>query len=469
MGGGKGGSTNTNTTSNTSTIIPDWLTGASQQAVGMAQNLANTPAGAPLSTDQLVAGQSPYTTQAYQQVADQQGSANPAFNDAAGAYGGLLGQAAPQTADQINALSNSLYGNYQQGALDPASNLLGSAAGASSGLYSGAQNNSQNYYAGAQNNTANLYGGAMQGTAGLLGNYLGAAGPATAQQVGANTMSQMSPYAQSVVAPALQAGHQQRALADQGIAANANQVGAFGGSRMGVEEGVAAAQTALGTQQYIGNMMNQGYNAALTPGYNLASQASQQGYNAANTLAGQGFNSAANQAQQGYNSASALAGQGYNSAAAQAQQGYGTASLLGNLGVSGYNNATGQAQGLANTNLNAGLQAAQQLPGQAVTQAGLAQQQTGALQAAGTAQSAYQQQLLNAQLGQYYAAQQQPYQNLDTLLSAVGAVPYSTTGTSTGTQGQSTNPGLLNEITGGIGAIGSLAGTGAGIAKAFGA
>ena len=439
MGGGKGGSTNTNTTQNTSTTIPDWLTQASQQAVGMAQNLANTPAGAPLSTDQLVAGQSPYTTQAYQQVANQQGSANPAFNAAAGAYGGLLGQAMPQTADQITSLANNLYGNYQQAALNPAQNLLSNAAANSSGLYGGAQNNS-----------ASLYGGAMANTAGLLGNYLNNAGPATAQQVGANTMSLMSPYAQSVVAPALQAGQQQLALADQGIAANANQVGAFGGSRQGVEEGVAAAQTALGTQQYIGNMMNQGYNAALTPGYNLASQASQQGYNAANTLAGQGFTSAANQAQQGY-----------NSAAAQAQQGYNTASLLGNLGVSGYNNATGQAQGLANTNLNAGLQAAQQLPGQAVTQAGLAQQQTGALQAAGTAQSAYQQQLLNAQLGQYYAAQQQPYQNLDTLLSAVGAVPYSTSSTGMGTSGSVTNPGLMNQVTGAIGDIGAIAGAAA--------
>ena len=345
MGGGKGGSTNTNTTSNTSTIIPDWLTDASQQAVGMAQNLANTPAGAPLSTDQLVAGQSPYTTQAYQQVADQQGSANPAFNAAAGAYGGLLGQAMPQTADQITSLANNLYGNYQQAALNPASNLLSNSAAMTNGLYNGAQFNSQN-----------LYGGAMGQTAGLLGSYLNNAGPATAQQVGANTMSLMSPYASSVVAPALQAGQQQLALADQGIANNANQVGAFGGSRMGVEEGVAAAQTALGTQQYIGNMMNAGYNAALTPGYNLASQASTQGDNAANTLAGQGFTAAGN-----------LASQGYNSAAAQAAQGYGTASLLGQAGIAGYNNAAGMGQGIANTNLSSGLTAAQQLPGQAVT------------------------------------------------------------------------------------------------------
>jgi hypothetical protein len=374
MGGGKGGSQNTTTTStqNQSTNIPDWLTNASSQAVGYAQQLA----GAQYQpyTGQIVANQSPDTQQAYSEIEGLQGSANPAFQASANAYGGLLGQAAPQTAAGINQLSNQLYGNYQQNVLNPAQGLLG---------------------------------GYLQG------------GPATAGQVGANAQALMSPYAASVIAPALQAGQQQLALANQGIAQQANNVGAFGGSRQGVQEGVAAAQTSLGTQQQIANMLNSGWGQALTPAYGLAQQAGQQGYNAATGLAG------------------------------MAQSGYGAAQTAG--------------QNLANTNLQAGLTAAQMLPQQAVQQAQLGQQQAGALQAAGTAQEQYQQQLLNAQMGQFYGAQQQPYTNLDTLLAAVGGVPYSTTSDSTGYNNVAarTNPGLLNTITGVLGSVAKIAGAAA--------
>ena len=372
MGGGKGGSQNTTTTStqNQSTNIPDWLTNASSQAVGYAQQLA----GAQYQpyTGQIVANQSPDTQQAYSEIEGLQGSANPAFQQSAQAYGGLLGQAAPQTAAGINQLSNQLYGNYQQNVLNPAQGLLG---------------------------------GYLQG------------GPATAGQVGANAQALMSPYAASVIAPALQAGQQQLALANQGIAQQANNVGAFGGSRQGVQEGVAAAQTSLGTQQQIANMLNSGWGQALTPAYGLAQQAGQQGYNAATGLAG------------------------------MAQSGYGAAQTAG--------------QNLANTNLQAGLTAAQMLPQQAVQQAQLGQQQAGALQAAGTAQQQYQQQLLNAQMGQFYSAQQQPYTNLDTLLSAVGGVPYSTTSDSSSYNNVAarTNPGLMNTITGYMGAVSNLLGS----------
>lgn len=376
-GGGKGGSQNTTTTTQNSASnnIPSWLEGASQQAVGMAQGLAGK-AYEPY-TGQQVADQSGDTLAAYQSVRDLQGSANPAFGQSAAAYGNLLGQVNPQTAGQINDLSNQLYGNYQQNVTNP--------------------------------------------TAGLLGNYLGGAGPATAGQVGTNAQQLMSPYAQSVIAPMLRAGQQQLALANQGIAANANNVGAFGGSRQGVQEGVAAAQTALGTQQAIGNMLNQGWGQALTPGYNLASQQSQQGYNAA--------------------------------------------SLLGQMMQTGYQGAQTAGQNLANTNLQAGLTAASQLPTQAVQQANLAQQQAGALQAAGSAEQNYQQQLLNAQMANFYGAQAQPYQNLDTLLAAVGAVPYSTNSSQTGYNNVAarTNPGLLNTITGILGSVGSIAGAAAAI------
>jgi len=373
-GGGKGGSTTTNTTQQAAQVtkIPDWLDAAGQNAVATAQQLAQRPYTP--YTGQMVADVPQDTQQAYQQVRDMQGMQDPAFNASAQAYQGLLGSASPVTAQGVNDTTSQLYGGYQQNVMNPAQ--------------------------------------------GLLSGYLGNASPATAQQVGANATALMSPYSQNVIDPMLQAGQQQLALAKQGISGQANNVGAFGGSRQGVQEGVADAQTALGTQLQVGNMLNQGWGQALTPGYNLASQASQQGYNAANLLAG--------------------------------------------MGQSGYNAAQGQAGTMASNNLQAGLNAAQNLPTQALQNAQLTQQQAGALQAAGSSQQQQQQALLGSQLGQYYEAQDWPVQNLDLLLSSVGAVPYGTSSASTGT-GTSTatkNPGLLDYIA----AIGGTAAKGAQIA-----
>ncbi len=372
-GGGKGPSTNTttNTSGTSSTSIPAWLDTASQGAVAQAQALSQQPYQ-PI-TGELVAPTTGAQNQAYQQVANLQGQADPAYQASQAAYTGLLGSATPETAVGNAANTNTMYGNYVGGVVAP--------------------------------------------SAGLLGGYLGSASPATAQQVGSNAMQLMSPYEQAVIAPALQAGQQQYDLAAQQIAANANNVGAFGGSRQGVQEGVAQAQTALGTQGQIANLLASGYNAALTPATSLAQNASQQGYNAANTLASQ-------------------------------------------LGT-GYANAQQQAGTIGANNLQAGLTAAQNLPVVAGAQQTADLQAASALQATGSAQQAQQQAIDNSNIAQQYAQQQYPYQSLDTLLSALGAVPYgtSTTSTGTGNTAQRTNPGLMNEITGYIGAIGSLAGS----------
>jgi hypothetical protein len=378
MGGNKGGSQTTSTqqSSNSSTQLPDWLSNASQEAVNRAVALSNqTPT--PYYQGEQVAGQSPLTQQAYNQIQAQQGSANPAFTKAAGAWGNLIGQAAPQTAGEINDLSNQLYGNYQQNVMQPAQGLLG---------------------------------GYLQG------------GPATAQQVGSNAQQLMSPYQQSVIDPMIQAGEQQRQIARQQIAGQANNVGAFGGSRQGVAEGASDAAIQLGTQKQIGDLLQSGWGQALTPAYGLASQAGQQGYNAATGLAG--------------------------------------------MSQAGYQSAQAAGQGLANQNLASGLLAAQQLPGQAVAQAGLNQQQTAGLQAAGTSQQQYQQQLIDEKMGNWAAQYQQPYQNLYSLLGTLGSVPYGTTSTSQGwgQNTQKTDPGLLNTVGSYIGMASKLASTGASMA-----
>ena len=351
-GGGGGQSINYSTTT-----LPDWLNNASQQAVGTAQDLSQRPYDP--YTGQIVAQPGADTAQAYQQIRDMQGAYNPAFQQSAQAYQGLLGSAAPITSDQINQLSNSLYGNYQQNVMQPAQ--------------------------------------------GLLGGYINNAQPMTAQQVGGNAMSLMSPYEAAVINPALQAGQQQFDLARQSIANQAQNVGAFGGSRQGVTEGVAQSQAALGTGTAIGNLLNQGWQAALPTGYNIANQSSQQGYNAANTLA--------------------------------------------QMGQSGYNQAATQGGNIANTNLQAGLAAAQNLPAQALQQQQAQQRDASLMQTIGAAQQNQQQQQLNAQLGQYYEQQNWPVQNLDMLLSAVGSVPY---GSSTFSYGKTEQDPAKKNVAGGI-------------------
>ena len=227
-GGGKGAKPAT-TTSTSTTSLPGWLDAASQQAIGMAQDLAQRPYDP--YTGQMVAGTTADQLQAYQQVRNLQGTTGPAYQQASAAYQPLLGNLQTQTPGMVTDPTNALYGNYLQQV--------------------------------------------MPGMGGLLGQYA-AQGPATAQQVASNAMTLMSPYEQAVINPALQAGQQQLDLANQQIARNAANVGAFGGSRQGVQEGVAQAQTALGTQSQIANLLNQGWQTNITPATQVALQGGQQ-------------------------------------------------------------------------------------------------------------------------------------------------------------------------------------------------
>jgi hypothetical protein len=364
----KGSPQTTTSSSGTSTIIPDWLSNAAQGAVGTAQDLSQRPY-TPYTGEQ-VAPTTADTNTAYQQVRDMQGQGAPAYAASQGAYTGLLGSAAPITADATNANTNTLYGQFAQGVAAP--------------------------------------------TAGLLGNYIGAAAPATAGQVGANATALMSPYAQQVIDPTIAAGQRQLALANQGIAGQAANVGAFGGSRQGVAEGQAAANTALGTQQQIGNMLTGGWNAALQPAYNLAAQGSAQGLTAATGL--------------------------------------------GNLLSSGFGNAQQAAYGMGGQNLNAGLAAAQNLPTVATAQQAYGQKDAGLLQAIGGAEQGQQQNIDTSNMGNFFAAQNWPVQNLDLLTSTLGGVPYDVTGTSTGTQQAQTTKNVLGSALGGAATGFSIAG-----------
>jgi hypothetical protein len=429
MGPNSGGSTNT--VQNTNAFIPPWLEDYTKQAVTRAGDLSNQPYTP--YTGQTVADVNQAQRQAYDQTGAMQGMGTGGWNAAINANWGLAGQASPVTAGGVNNGTNALFNNFQQGVYDPASANLNNA------YY---QN--QNLFGNAQSQNQNVFGNAYDQSQGLLGGYAGQ-GPATAQGIGQNAQQLMSPYTQQVIDPALRAGQQQLALAKQGISDKAIQVGAFGGSRQGVEEGVADAQNALGTQQFIGNMLNQGWGNALQSGTNIGLQAGQQGLAASSALA-----------QQGYNSANALAQQGYGSANALAQQGYGSANALNNTLGQGYGASQTGAQNMANTNLQAGLTGAQQLPGALSGQQAASLGQINALNQAGTLQQQYQQNILNSQQAAFAQQQAFPYQQIQTLLGAASGIPYSTSNTGSFSQEMASDP--VGQVIGGVATTGGLLG-----------
>jgi len=374
-GGGKGGGSSSGSSfsqSTSSTQLPDWLNNASQQAVTTAQNLSQQPYNP--YTGQMVADVPADTQAAYQAVRNMQGVYDPAYTQAQGIYGNLAAGAVPQTADQLQALTDQLYGGYQSGVISPVQ--------------------------------------------GLLSPYLGQ-GPATAGQVAGNALTIMSPFSSAVLDPAIKMGQQQLAQNLQTIGAGANQAGAFGGTRQGVMEGVAQSQAANQLAQTYGNLLNQGWQEALTPATQVALQGGAQGLAATNALAG--------------------------------------------LYSGGYGAAQQAGQGMMNQNLAAGLQGAQGLTSTAAAQQAADQKNASLMQTIGSAQQNQQQAELNAQLSQFYEQQQWPYQQLDTLLGAVGAVPYGTTtsATSYGTQQQNMQRNLAGSILGG-------AAQGAGMGAMFG-
>ena len=356
--GSKGGSQQTaqNSTSNTSgtssTQLPSWLTGAAQQAVGTAQTLSQDPT--------LF---NPYPGQ---QVADVSPGIQAGWN-----YGS--GNDPNAMAQQIGGTTGNIYSAISGMALPQ-----------------------QQQY---------IQGGIQQAQ-GLLGGWAGQ-GPASAQGVAQDAQSMMSPYQQAVIDPTLALGQQALKQNLQQVGANANQAGAFGGSRQGVMEGMAQAQGALNEQNVLGNLLNTGYGQALTQAGNLANTRQQLGASAAGNLA------------------------------------------------SMYGNAGSAMAGYGQTDLNNALQAGTGLP----------QQYLQNLLGIGAGQQSQQQAGINAQMGNYYAQQQQPIQNLDLLLSAVTGVPYGTTGTQSGTGGStggvtgSTTPGAGSQVASGIGTAAAVAGT----------
>lgn len=90
----------------------------------------------------------------------------------------------------------------------------------------------------------------------------------------------MNPYIQNVVNSVSEIGQQNLGRALNQTADQALSAGAFGGSRHGVQEGVATAQNNMNTNNLISNLLNQGYsNATNLLGQDISNNMQAQGAN----------------------------------------------------------------------------------------------------------------------------------------------------------------------------------------------
>src|ERR1019366_4010502 len=132
------------------------------------------------------------------------------------------------------------------------------------------------------------------GTAGPSPLVGGAAGYGTSQQTAGqtglnalsgdpNAVSQlMNPYMKQVV-DATQASYAKTGTqAVNSVDANATSMGAFGGSRNGVAQGVASANNTLNDNRQIAGLLGSGYSQAMGQASTLAQNGAQGAYNNAN-------------------------------------------------------------------------------------------------------------------------------------------------------------------------------------------
>ncbi|HEY1878301.1 MAG TPA: hypothetical protein VGG68_00060 [Caulobacteraceae bacterium] len=216
---------------------------------------------------------------------------------------------------------------------------------------------------------------------------------------GTNLQPYMNPYTQSVInttLPIMQQQLDQQQAANQGQAVQAN---AFGGSRLGVQQGVTGAQGAL----------------------NMANMAA-----------------------------------GLNQTNFQQAQAAATGDITRNLTAQQANQGANQA------NINSLIQAATGLGGLGSQAQQNQRQQFLELSTAGAQQQQQAQNQIQAQIGQFNQMQQYPGTQLGVLQSALGMTPYGSTtmGASTGQSQTQTNPSLTSDIFGGLQSLGGMFGAG---------
>ena len=262
------------------------------------------------------------------------------------------------------------------------------------------------------------YGASQAGYLNSLGqNVQNVTDPGNAASVKASTIAgtnlspYLNPYTQNVIdstMPIYQQALGQQQVGNQNAASGAN---AFGGSRMGVQQGVTQAQGAQGMAQMAAGLNQANFQQAQAAAQTDAATRNQVGE--------------ANQANQQTNLNRNLAAQTTNQGAAQAK----------------INSDILSSQGLANLGDS-------QVKANAANYTMLSQ--------AGAAQQGQAQDQINAQMAKFQQANSYPQQQLATLLSALGMTPHdtATTGTSNTQTTTPTNWGQL--ATQGLSTLGSL-------------
>jgi hypothetical protein len=214
--------------------------------------------------------------------------------------------------------------------------------------------------------------------------------PITAAQIsGQNLSKYMNPYTQSVINATLPIMQQANALSQNQQANQANSANAFGGSRQGVQQGVAQAQGAMNIGQ-------------------MAAGLNQANFQQAQAAAGQDVTSQNQIAQ----------------ANQQAQQNKINSDILASQGLT----TTGNALNAANN------------------------QQFNQLTAAGAGESMQATNQINAQIAKFQQAFSYPQQQLGTLESALGMTPHDTSTTSASQQQVTTPTDWASILTNGLNA-----------------
>jgi hypothetical protein len=216
---------------------------------------------------------------------------------------------------------------------------------------------------------------------------------------GTNLAPYMNPYTQDVINKTLPLMQQQNALAQNQQANAANSANAFGGSRQGIQQGVAQAQGALNIGQMAAQLNQANFGQA---------QAAATG-DVTRNLQGQMANQSADQAN-------------INSLIAASQG-------LGQLGAQAQQNQ---------------------------------RQQFLELSTAGAQQQQQAQNQINAQMNQFNQANAYPTQQMGILQSALGMTPYGSTtmGASSGQSQTTTTPSPMSDVFGGLQALGGAFGAG---------
>ena len=392
---------------------PDWMEALHQGLIADVQTATST--ANPIAAYN-VAGLAPEQQNAVMMAAQGIGSYQPYLQNA----GNLYGQAQQQFGQTANYGANAL--SSAQAGQNAAQGLINTAG----------QDYSQMGQLGTQGIQSVQQGmGAAQGylgaagqgysQAGQYGSNAAALGMAGTQNYDPNSVSQyMNPYTNEVTQQTLQEMNRQAAIQNQGVAAQAVEAGAFGGSRFGVQEAEQAKNLATAQGQVISQANQANYSqaqqAAMSAFQNQQARVQNAGQMSlgAGSLAAQQGAGLGQLGQQQFAMGQGLANQQTNAANLYGQQATGLASL----GNQQYNMGLGVGQmgisaGQLNNQVASGLQglgASQAALGQ-TTQA-LGQGDTSFQYNIGADLQAQNQKLLDAQRLNQQLQNQEPYQRL---------------------------------------------------------